>query len=244
MTASDGLQFERAEFDQAPTTECAACKAPLVSHYYDVNGSTVCEKCRYAIEASLSNGSAMGRIVRATGAGLGAAILGSALYYAIAALTGYELGLIAIVVGFGVGSAVRWGSGGRGGKGYQALAIALTYLAIVSTYIPPIIQEFSKVQSEESTDAVKSPAPAEATTAPSNPPVEVKQAGPLVTVLALLFLLALACIAPFLGGLQNIMGLVIIGIGLYEAWKLNRRTDVTITGPHALARPPVQAASA
>jgi hypothetical protein len=246
MTASDGLQFERAEFDQAPTTACASCKAPLVNHYYDVNGSTVCEKCRYAIEAHLTSGSAMGRIVRATGAGLGAAILGSGLYYAISALTGYELGLIAIVVGFGVGSAVRWGSGGRGGKGYQALAIALTYLAIVSTYIPPIIQEFSKMQSEESAEAGTSPAPvdAAATTAPSNPPVEVKQAGPLVTVLAVLFLLAFACIAPFLAGLQNIMGLVIIGIGLYEAWKLNRRTPVTITGPHALARPPVQAAGA
>jgi hypothetical protein len=244
MTASDGLQFERAEFDQTPTTECAGCKAPLANYYYDVNGRTVCEKCRYAIEASLNHGSALGRVGRAFGAGLVAAILGSALYYAIAALTGYELGLIAIVVGFGVGSAVRWGSGGRGGKGYQALAIALTYLAIVSTYIPPIIQEFRKIQSEESAEAAKSSPPAEATASPSTPPVEVKQAGPLVTVLALLFLLALACVAPFLGGLQNIMGLVIIGIGLYEAWKLNRHTPVTITGPHALARPPVQAASA
>ncbi len=244
MTATDALQFERAEFDQTPTAQCAACKAPLADYYYDVNGRTVCEKCRYAIEASLASGSAMGRVGRALGAGLGAAILGSALYYAIAALTGYELGLIAIVVGFGVGSAVRWGSGGRGGKGYQALAIALTYLAIVSTYIPPIVREFSKIQSERSADAAKSPAPAEAAPSTNTPPVEVKQAGPLVMVLALLFLLALACVAPFLGGLENIMGLVIIGIGLYEAWKLNRRTPVTITGPHALARPPVQAAGA
>jgi hypothetical protein len=28
------------------------------------------------------------------------------------------------------------------------------------------------------------------------------------------------------------MGLFIIGIGLYEAWKLNKRVDVEITGPH------------
>jgi hypothetical protein len=244
MTASDGLQFERAEFDQAPTTECASCKAPLVNHYYDVNGNTVCEKCRYAIEASLTTGSAMGRLVRATGAGLVAAILGSLLYYAIAAITGYELGLIAIVVGFGVGSAVRWGSGGRGGKGYQALAIALTYLAIVSTYIPPIIEEFRKVQTEDSAEAGTTPAPVDAATAPSTPPIEVKQAGVVVTAIALLLLLAFACAAPFLAGLQNFMGLVIIGIGLYEAWKLNRHTPVTITGPHALVRAPVQAASA
>jgi hypothetical protein len=25
---------------------------------------------------------------------------------------------------------------------------------------------------------------------------------------------------------------------LYEAWKINRRTELTITGPHVLARPP------
>jgi hypothetical protein len=33
MTASDGLQFERAEFDQAPTTGCTSCKAPLVNGF-------------------------------------------------------------------------------------------------------------------------------------------------------------------------------------------------------------------
>ena len=30
--------------------------------------------------------------------------------------------------------------------------------------------------------------------------------------------------------------LVGLGIGLYEAWKLNRRTELTISGPHLLAR--------
>lgn len=35
--------------------------------------------------------------------------------------------------------------------------------------------------------------------------------------------------APFLGGANNLIGLVIIAIGLYEAWKLNRR--IPIAGP-------------
>jgi hypothetical protein len=30
------------------------------------------------------------------------------------------------------------------------------------------------------------------------------------------------------------MGLIIIGIGLYEAWALNRRTPVEISGPYQL----------
>jgi hypothetical protein len=45
--------------------------------------------------------------------------------------------------------------------------------------------------------------------------------------LGLVFGLALA--APFLGGTSNIMGILIIGIGLYEAWKINRR--VPLSGP-------------
>jgi hypothetical protein len=35
--------------------------------------------------------------------------------------------------------------------------------------------------------------------------------------------------APFLGGANNLIGLLIIAIGLYEAWKLNRR--IPISGP-------------
>jgi hypothetical protein len=30
------------------------------------------------------------------------------------------------------------------------------------------------------------------------------------------------------------MGIIIIGIGVYEAWKFNRRHPIVITGPHAL----------
>jgi len=55
---------------------------------------------------------------------------------------------------------------------------------------------------------------------------------PLVAIAILIgFLLAL----PFLGGIQNIMGLVIIGIGLYEAWKLNCPRVLEITGPHTIS---------
>lgn len=42
-----------------------------------------------------------------------------------------------------------------------------------------------------------------------------------------LFVLAL----PFLQGFQNIIGLAIIAFGLYQAWKLNRRVRLVISGP-------------
>ena len=149
MSEGEGLQFERAEFESAPAqAQCAQCHRALIGSYYEVDGQTVCEACKYTIESRMTEGSGAGRFVRATGAGLVAAALGAALYYAITAISGYEFGLIAIVVGFGVGTAVRWGSNGRGGKRYQALAMALTYLAIVATYIPPIVQGFREGAAE------------------------------------------------------------------------------------------------
>src|SRR5439155_26102796 len=87
-------------------------------------------------------GSRGGRVLKAAGLGLLAAIGGSVLYYAVAAITGYELAIVAIAVGFMVGKAVRRGSGNRGGRAYQVLAIVLTYFAIVSTYIPLAVKEF------------------------------------------------------------------------------------------------------
>ena len=54
---------------------------------------------------------------------------------------------------------------------------------------------------------------------------------------AILFGLAFA--APFFGGTQNIMGIVIIGIALYEAWKINRR--MTLAGPYLVGAVPALA---
>jgi hypothetical protein len=247
MSQGEGLQFEKAEFENAPAqAQCAQCHRALIGSYYEVDGQTACEACKYTIESRMTEGSGAGRFVRATGAGLVAAALGAALYYAITAISGYEFGLIAIVVGFGVGSAVRWGSNGRGGKRYQALAMALTYLAIVATYIPPIIQGFREGAAETVAEAPvaddESPSAIPAAAAASPEPAETAESAPsgeVPTLIAVVLILAIACAAPFLAGFENIIGIVIIGIGLYEAWKLNRRTTVAITGPHAISHLPM-----
>src|SRR4051794_23808202 len=98
MTDARELQFDRAEFSEsAATSACAACKAPLASSYFLVNGHMACEACRYRAEAP-DTSSGMGRFLRALGAGTAAAIGGALLYYAISAVTGYEFGLMAVVV--------------------------------------------------------------------------------------------------------------------------------------------------
>jgi hypothetical protein len=49
---------------------------------------------------------------------------------------------------------------------------------------------------------------------------------------------ALSLAAPFLGGAQNAIGLLIIGFALWEAGKLNRRRQLAITGPYQLGTAP------
>jgi hypothetical protein len=52
--------------------------------------------------------------------------------------------------------------------------------------------------------------------------------------LGMLWLFGDALAAPFLAGFRNILGLFIIGLGLYEAWRLNRRPQLVLSGPHRL----------
>jgi len=39
---------------------------------------------------------------------------------------------------------------------------------------------------------------------------------------------------PFLMGFENIIGLLIIAFGLWEAWKFNKRVDAAMTGPYTI----------
>jgi hypothetical protein len=247
MTENAGLQFEQAEFakGQSPAAACRVCASELRQSYYAINGQPVCRACGDRVRDETDRGTSLTRGLRATGAGAVAALAGAILYYAILAITGYEFGLIAIVVGLMVGKAVNWGGYGRGGWRYQTVAIALTYLAIVSAYVPPLISAIKQSPSlaaeaaepgAQGTGAKTDPA-REATVEPvadtSSEPAERPTFGQFVMAVGVFG--AIICAAPFLAGFQNIMGLVIIGIGLYEAWKFNKRRELMISGPHAMA---------
>src|SRR5688572_19735860 len=131
------LQFEKAEFNQLT---CAACKAPIAGEHYLANGQPICPACRAKVANIGIGGSGSARMVKAVVAGIAAGIVGFFLYYFVLNLTGYNIGLIAIAVGWLVGAAVRWGSEGRGGTEYQALAAAITYVAACATYAPLLVR--------------------------------------------------------------------------------------------------------
>jgi hypothetical protein len=230
----DALQLDRAEFETAQAAACSRCGESLVGSYFQVNGTPHCATCTDLVRASLTGGSSLLRGLRALGAGLTAAVAGCLLYLAILWMTGYEFGLIAIVVGFAVGKAVSWGSNGRGGWRYQTMAMVLTYLAIVSAFIPMMIGAASVERENAATEVVATaPAADQAVQSPEGQSVSIGR-----RIVWMLLVLAIAVAVPFLQGFSNILGIVIIGIGLYEAWKLNRRQVLNLTGPHAIGAAP------
>ncbi len=236
MTNPGDLQFDRAE----PTTaaaagpgSCTVCKQPLVGSYYAINGRAVCASCRDKVAQHATSGS----FVTALLLGIGAAIVGAGIFFGIEALTGYVFGLVAVVVGLLVGGAVRKGSRGIGGWRYQALAIALTYLAVVATdagiVIRGVIQDKgARFQADSAVVTTPSAAPSvvddSSTTAGRTP-------GARNPALAIVMLLGFALAMPVLIGLSSPLHLVIVGFALYEAWKLNRTPAFRITGPFQIA---------
>jgi hypothetical protein len=48
---------------------------------------------------------------------------------------------------------------------------------------------------------------------------------------ALALFVAFTLALPFLAGLENLIGIFIIAIGLYEAWKVNRGVRFSVIGP-------------
>ena len=238
----DNLQFDHAEPTsgaQTASMTCSVCGTPLSDTYFVANGQIVCERCRRALEEEWNRGSAAARLGKAVGLGVLAMIGCSLLWYIVLKLTDSQWGILAVVVGLVVGGAVRKGSNGRGGWRYQTLAIVLTYTAIVSSYVPYIIEgareqaaQPASLDSAATADLAKDSMVSikdSVATAATN----TSDAGPLARVFAFVLLLGFLYALPFLAG--QIIGILIIGFALYEAWKLNRRVELTVTGPHQVA---------
>lgn len=259
--SSQPLQFDHAvEGDAtsasgATATTCASCKAPLVRLYYEVNGDAVCAKCKYEVDKASRMPTGIGPFAKAFVVGGIAAVLGAAIYYGVIALTNFEIGIVAIVIGFMVGWGVRRGAAG-GGRRYQVLAVVLTYFAVGLAYTPLLLREAMKgAGASDSTAAIANDSavvslagdPSDDVTAPlSEAAVALDSVGttspgkalaigiPLLLGGSILFIFALPVIAV-LGSLPSgLISAFIIGIGMHQAWKMTGAQLATITGPYRL----------
>jgi hypothetical protein len=217
-------QFERMEGTAA--NHCASCQSPIADTYYEAGGKVFCPPCKESVAASLAGSSGPARCAKAALLGSGAAVLSAAIWYGIVKLTGYELGIVAVVVGIAVGGAVKLGSEQRGGWAYQMLAVVLTYLAIATSYVPLLMESAVPPATD---DAAAQGEPVAGNAEGQGTPIQ-----PSLPV-AVLVSLALPVLQVMDGG---IIGLLIVGFALWEAWRINRRVPIVFSGPFRLQRVP------
>jgi uncharacterized paraquat-inducible protein A len=115
----------------AAGTPCGRCGTSIQGRYFVANGHVVCERCRTTLQGST------GAAVRL---GVAAAVLAAGAYYLVYAVWHLNFVLIAVIAGVLIGLAVRRGAQGNRAQRYRFLALGLTYVCVVSTYVPALLE--------------------------------------------------------------------------------------------------------
>jgi hypothetical protein len=115
----------------AAGTPCGRCGTSIQGHYFVANGHVVCEKCRATLEGSTA---------AAVRLGVAAAVLAAGSYYFVYSVWHLNFVLIAVIAGVLIGLAVRRGAQGNRAQRYRFLALGLTYVCVVSTYVPALLE--------------------------------------------------------------------------------------------------------
>ena len=258
QSSQDDLQFDRAVHADAPNAgsdaglACAMCNAPLRTEYFNVGEQPACAACKSAVERANDNAVRQGRrpgvLVRAFVFGLVAAIAGAILYYGVIALTGWEIGLVAIVIGFMVGFAVQKGSGGAGGRRFQWLAVILTYFAVGLAYAPLAFKSFSEGNAPtgasvaDSSAATATTGATDSATAVTGSSAQSETGGTpgMAAALGITFLFIFALPVMYIAGSMpsGLISAIIILVGMQQAWKMTARTHVPVSGPYKVGSRP------
>lgn len=228
---------------------CSACGSTMLDEYYSVGGRPICATCRAAVEASRAASRAPKAFGKAFAFGLGAALAGAVVYYAVIALLDLEIGIVAILIGWMVGRAIQKALPGGGSRRYQVLAALLTYFAVGCAYVPLVFKARSEnaVTKQQDSTAVAAPqvtsasSPAAATKSGADDAAHGDGKSLLFGVGALLALaFSLPVVATFSSG-GGIISALIIAIGMRQAWRMAGAHTVPITGPFRVGGPAVAA---
>ena len=204
-----------------------------MNRYFEADQGVICANCEARI-ATTRSAEDSGNFARAFLFGISSAALGAVIYFGVLAATGREFTAVVLLVGFIVGKAVRIGSRSRGGRRFQWLALSLTYLAIAATYVPFVMKGFAPATSASAIELL--PATTNGGVFLVSNPIAVAPAPAPASLGKAAFdysgLLLLAAAAPVLEGMRSVLTLLLIAAAMFQAWRMNRRTPVTITGPY------------
>ncbi len=249
-------RFDRAEFagDVSPGVFCRQCGTPIPDQYYDVDGDVICTTC---YEKTVSPGRRWIPPFKALLLGMVAAVVGAGVYRMVLFGTGWNFSLVAILVGYVVGGAVRSGSGDRGGRFYQFAAVFLTYSALVGMFLPSLWESLNRrsIARDEAREKIEKKAREEAKADPKakaeadsqaaapdrkdRPEDAAKNPRPRnrfyilgMLLFALLMMVGLVYSIPIIVGLHSPISLFIFAVGLWQAWKMNAGGEAVVTGPY------------
>jgi hypothetical protein len=253
------LQFDRAvsaESGRPGGVTCSRCGRTIADSYFHLGQKAFCSSCKATIERAYGASLTPTSFVKALVFGLGAAIAGAIIYYGVIAITDFEIGIVAILIGYIVGYAIRKATGGAGARRYQILGAGLTYFAVALAYLPLAMKG---VAEGRKTGAVSTHAVARDSTAASADsaapgsaaaPAKPDAAGATVTGpasfakgLAALILLALALpVIVVIGSMPSgLISALIIGFGIRQAWRMTAAPDLSFHGPLKVAPAPAAA---
>ena len=214
------------------TAPCAECRGPIADTYYEVDEGVICAACHTRVAASLTKPTSAS-LARATTFGLIAAALSAAIYFVVSAAASRDVAVTLVVAGFVVGKAVRVGARRQRGLRYQWLAVALTYVAIATTYVPFVMKGFSRGSSAQDSTAVAIPGmEGLVATVPAAAPAAPTQRSLGAAGVDLVELTALAFAAPLLESTTPPLELLVLVGALLLAWRANTRTAIRISGPY------------
>jgi hypothetical protein len=195
-------QFKTAEYSSAEEV-CKSCKQPLTGDYYRLNGMTACASCTQQVKGQMPIDT-QPAFLKAIVFGIGAAILGCALYAGFTIVTSIYIGIVSLAVGWLIGKAMKAGSGGIGGKRYQIVAVVLTYLAVSMAEVPIAIHGAGK-----SLSVLMNPA----------------------LIGRILYYGISSPFTELSNPVNGILGLVILFVGIRIAWRLTAGPKLEILGP-------------
>jgi hypothetical protein len=245
---SDELQFDRVITESTssappstPAVVCAVCQTPIETEYFDVNRSILCNGCRRVAESAAETPGIV-PLMTAGVYGLVAGVLGAVVYYAVIAIAHLEIGIVAILIGYMVGYAVRTGARGRGALRFQVLAVALTYASIALAYAPIVVkQAISADLGAQHAPAASTGTNGSTTDATVSGRAAKKPSGRRLA-LAVVFLAALIAALPVLAVFgsfpSGLISAFIIFIGMRQAWRMTGAPRLQILGPYRVGAAP------
>jgi hypothetical protein len=247
---NEDLQFDRVASESSSAVHpdkvaatCAICRTAIVTEYFDINGSILCDRCRIVAESTAEIPRGIVPLAMAALYGLGAGILGAAVYYAVIAITHLEIGLVAILIGYMVGYAVHAGARGRGARRFQVLAVALTYGAIALAYAPMVFKQAGEIdRGAESAQAPSTTRSDETTAATDNAAAATSRPNAPRALLAVVMLGALVAALPVLvvfGSFPSgLISAFIMFIGMRQAWRMTAAPRLLVLGPYRVGAAP------